>query len=118
MKKFKVIGCIVVLFALASANVWSAKTNTKSLGLNVADVEYIAEGDTDYYDSQRKKKANNEYDCHVTKTVTFNASGKYQLPDGSYIEGQANTTRTVEYTYTADKCKGGQGECVVIRCNH
>lgn len=109
----------VALFALASANVWSAKSNSDSLGLNVADVEYIAEGDTDSYDSQRKKKnANNEYDCNVTKTVTFNAEGRFQTEDGRYIYGAAHTTRTVSYTYKADKCKGGQGECVVIRCNH
>ena len=115
MKKLKILVGAVALFAFVVVNVWNAGTSLKSSELALANVEAMANPEG-LDDVQGRKDEFERYQCPVTKTVTFNAYGRYQLPDGSYIEGRANSTETRSYTYTARNCQRGEGNCTKIRC--
>lgn len=84
MKKFKVIGCIVALLALVTANVWNAATVVKASELDISNVETIAEGDVNGVDAtdKRKNKVEQEQDCEVKVTVVFYTNGDYEVIEG------------------------------------
>lgn len=107
---------MLALFALVSANVWNVTNTSKSIDLEVADVEYVAEGDVDNATLRRNNKDEVRYDCSIFKQVTFDANGHFFTPDGKCISGLPNQTVMMVITYIAIDCKPGTENCVPICC--
>ena len=105
MAKLKIFVGMLALFALVSANMWNAKTTFKTVDLEAADVEYVAEGDVDNAPSSLKKHYDEErYMCNVYSQVTFDSNGCYYTPDGTCIHGQPFQTVTICVSYIAIRC--------------
>ena len=115
MKRLKLLVGAVALFAIVVANVWNAATTLTGSELRVANVEAMAnpEGQNDV---DGKKKVPDVYPCYVTRMVTFDSYGRYQLPDGSCIYGPAGNTEIRTFTYKEIDCFRGDGKCVRICC--
>jgi hypothetical protein len=121
MKRFKVIGCIVALFALVSANVWNAVTGMKASALHVENVENVAEGiEWSFSGSDRNKAGEGTpIDCKVDKWVKLDANAEFHYPGGVF-KGDANCDagawKHIHYEYEGKKCGKGGGDCVEILC--
>ena len=103
MKKFKLIGCFVALFAVMGANVWNAAVVSNSSELSIANVEAMGIGGepygevvTHWFEVDKTTKSNSR----KTKTVTeYYCDEATDVSDDHCVPGSTKTVKEVERIY-------------------